>query len=95
MGSRNRVGIGLSYRPASAGILEQTMGTRNRWVVVPARQATQPGALVPWNRFSLAPLKCKNSGSDMPLHATSTREDAAFRARIFKRLWSPGIDSKE
>ncbi len=27
---RNRVGIGLSYRPASAGILDQSLGARNR-----------------------------------------------------------------
>ncbi len=29
-GARNRVGIGLSNRPANAGILEQSMGARNR-----------------------------------------------------------------
>jgi hypothetical protein len=28
--ARNRVGIGLPYRPASAGILEQSMGSRDR-----------------------------------------------------------------
>ncbi len=30
MGARNRVGIVLSYRPASAGIFKQPMGDRNR-----------------------------------------------------------------
>ncbi len=30
MGARNRVGIGLSYRPARAGIFKESMGARNR-----------------------------------------------------------------
>ncbi len=30
MGARNRVGIGLSYRPARAGIFKRSMGARNR-----------------------------------------------------------------
>jgi hypothetical protein len=30
MGARNRVGIVLSYRPASAGIFKQPLGARNR-----------------------------------------------------------------
>jgi hypothetical protein len=30
MGARNRVGVGLSYRPTSAGILDRSMGARNR-----------------------------------------------------------------
>jgi hypothetical protein len=39
----------------SAGIFKQSMGARNRVgknrVVVPARQATQPGGIGYWNRF--------------------------------------------
>ncbi len=30
MGARNRAGIGLSYRPAGAGILQQSMGGSRR-----------------------------------------------------------------
>ncbi len=30
MGNRNRVEIGLSYRPARAGIFKESMGARNR-----------------------------------------------------------------
>jgi hypothetical protein len=44
MGARNRVVIGLSYWPASAGIFKQAMGARNR-VVIPVRQTTQPGGI--------------------------------------------------
>jgi hypothetical protein len=39
MGARNRVGIGLSYRPAMLHKLAGSIPSRNR-VVVPARQAT-------------------------------------------------------
>ncbi len=54
MGARNRVGIGLSYRPASAGNLEQSMGARN---LVGIGLSYQPAILhelaelIPWNRF--------------------------------------------
>ncbi len=34
MGTRNRVGIGLSYRPASAEIFKQSMGARNQVGIV-------------------------------------------------------------
>ncbi len=49
MRPRNRVGIGLSYRPAIAEISKQSMGegqepSRNK-VFVLARQATQPGGI--------------------------------------------------
>ncbi len=30
MGARNRLEIGLSYRPAGAGIFKQSLGARNR-----------------------------------------------------------------
>ncbi len=55
MAARNRVGIGLSYRPASVGIFELSVGARHqvgiRFSYRPARlqrlaesiQATQPG----------------------------------------------------
>jgi hypothetical protein len=105
MGSRNRVGIGLPYRPANAGILEQSVGARiNRegiglsHRILELEQSMEarnrvgigpPGytALRKWflGIDSWAPSKFTNSGSDMPLHATSTRQDAAFSPGIFKQ----------
>ncbi len=38
--ARNRVGKRLLYRPASTGVLEQSMGGLGTGVVIPARQPT-------------------------------------------------------
>ncbi len=54
MGARNRVGIGLSYRPARARIFKQSMGARNRvGKGLSYRPAGLPSLaeLIYWNRF--------------------------------------------
>jgi hypothetical protein len=77
MGARNRVVIGLSRTPTRQCWNFRTI-YGDSWVVVPYR-----------NWFlgidSWAPSKIKNPYSDMPLHATRTREDAAFSPGIFKQ----------
>jgi hypothetical protein len=48
MGTRNRLGIELSYRPVSAGILQQSMGARNPVGIelsYPALQARKAGRI--------------------------------------------------
>ncbi len=61
-GARNRVGIGLSYRPASAVILEQSLGASNRIVIELSYRLARLHRLaesIPWNQF-LSSLKVKN-----------------------------------
>jgi hypothetical protein len=52
MGARDRVGIGLSYRPARAGIFKRSMGAKNRVGIVlsyrPAR-LHRLAEFIPWN----------------------------------------------
>jgi hypothetical protein len=43
MGTRNRVGIGLSYRPASAEIFKQSMGARNQVGIVLSYRPARAG----------------------------------------------------
>ncbi len=54
MGARNLVGIGLSNRPARAGIFKEAMGARNRGgrglLYRPAR-LHRLAEFIPWNRF--------------------------------------------
>ncbi len=56
MGARNRVGTGLSYRPARAGILKQSMGARNRVGIGLSYQPTRARICKPFkkpnNRFA-------------------------------------------
>jgi hypothetical protein len=53
MGARNRGGIGLSYRPARAGIFKKSMGARHREGI---RFSYRPARLhrlaefIPWNQ---------------------------------------------
>jgi hypothetical protein len=54
MGAKNRVGIGLSYWPARAGIFKKSMGARNRWGIgLSYRPARLHGLaeFIPWNQF--------------------------------------------
>jgi hypothetical protein len=53
MGNRNRIGIGLSYRPARAGIFKKSVGARHRGGIGfsyrPAR-LHRLAEFIPWNR---------------------------------------------
>jgi hypothetical protein len=53
-GARNRVGIGLSYRPTRAGIFKQSMGARNpvgRGLLYRPARLHGLAELIPWDQF--------------------------------------------
>jgi hypothetical protein len=54
MGTKNRVGIGLSNRLARAGIFKKSMGARYRGGIGLSYQPARPhrlAELMPWHRF--------------------------------------------
>jgi hypothetical protein len=65
MEARNRIRMGLSYRPASTGIFKQSVGPWKRveiWLSYRPARLHSLAELVPWNRF-LGSLKFKKLGS--------------------------------